>query len=78
MNIRAKFVVQSISRTTMGHQVRLFPVTSGSEENLAFYKWTPSGSIDLTTINDAAMKAFGNPGDEFYVDFSPAKAEEAI
>jgi hypothetical protein len=70
MVVRAKFIVQSIARTTSGHQVMLTPVTSGSEENQSFYKYTPSGSINLTTINDAAMEAFGNPGDAFYVDFT--------
>lgn len=73
MKVRAKFIVQSIARTTYGHQIKLTPVTTGSEENKSFFKYTPGGSIDLTTINDAAMEAFGNPGDAFYVDFTKAE-----
>lgn len=70
--IRAKFTVNSIARTQYGHSIILSPVTSGSEENQTFYKATPSGRIELTTVNDVAMQAFGNPGDSFYVDFTPA------
>lgn len=72
--VRAKFTVESIARTKNGgHTVTLSPVTSGSEENKVFYKFTPYGSIALNTINDSAMEAFGDPGDEFYVDFTPAE-----
>lgn len=72
--VRAKFRVESIARTVNGgHTVTLSPVTSGSEENKVFYKLTPYGSIALNTINDSAMKAFGDPGDLFYVDFTPAE-----
>lgn len=74
MTIRAKFTVQSIVRTTYGHTIiTLFPVSSGSEENKAFFNATPNGRIELNTINDAAMEAFGNAGDEFYVDFTPSQ-----
>lgn len=78
--VRAKFRVESIARTMNGgHTVTLSPVTSGSEENKAFYKATPYGSIALNTINDAAVRAFGDPGDLFYIDFTPAEnlAEQA-
>lgn len=80
MKVRAKFTVQEI-RThkawngpgLMG-TVRLIPVTGGSEENASFYAATPGGSIELGTVNEAALKVF-NVGDEFYVDFTPAKKE---
>lgn len=55
-------------------RVTLSPVTSGSEENKAFYKWTPGGSIQLETVNTEAAKQF-EPGVEFYVDFTPALVE---
>lgn len=73
MNVRAKFTVQSIARTLSGHSVILTPVTSGSDENKEFYKYTPGGRIELLTINDAAMAAFGEPGSTFYVDFTKAE-----
>ena len=77
MTSRAKFTVQSITTHKawngpglMG-TVKLIPVTGGSEENKAFYEATPSGQIELGTVNDAVLKQF-NVGDEFYVDFTPA------
>jgi hypothetical protein len=52
-------------------KITLSPVTSGSDENKAFYKWTPGGSIELSTVNTEASKQF-DPGKEFYVDFTEA------
>lgn len=72
MAVRAKFKVQSVTEVEGGFKsVKLFPVTSGSPENAEFFKWTPSGSIDMGTINEAAAEQF-KPGQEFYVDFTPA------
>jgi hypothetical protein len=48
-------------------------MSGDSEENKKFWKYTPYGNISLNTINDSAMKAFGDPGDLFYVDFTPAE-----
>lgn len=73
--IRAKFVVQQIARSTYGHSVRLSPVTSGSEENRSFFQATPGGQIELTVVKKETVDLFGEPGDEFYVDFTPAKEE---
>lgn len=71
MSVRAKFKVSSVTEIEGGlKSVKLQPVTSGSQENAEFYKWTPSGSIDLSTINEAASAQF-KPGLEFYVDFTP-------
>lgn len=68
--IRAKFKVVSITETEGGlRSVKLQPVTSGSPENELFYKWTPSGEINLSTINTNVAKEF-IPGLEFYVDFT--------
>ena len=71
--VRAKFVVQSIARTQWGHEIKLSVVSQGSEEDKAFFLATPAGDITLRTVNDAAMEAFGAPGDKFYVDFTPAE-----
>jgi hypothetical protein len=72
MTVRAKFKVQHITVAEGGMKtVRLTPVTSGSPENEAFYKWTPGGGIDLSTVNEAAAEQFV-PGKQFYVDFTPA------
>ena len=80
MATRAKFVCSSITTTKhwdkskgLLHTIKLSPVVSGSEENKAFYEATPSGSIDLGTINDVAARNF-EIGKEYYVDFTPADA----
>jgi hypothetical protein len=41
-------------------------VTSGSDENKTFWKWTPSGGIELSSIRDELFEV----GKEYYVDFS--------
>lgn len=72
MSVRAKFKVATVTESEGGVKtVKLHPVSSGSPENAEFFKWTPSGSIELGTINPAAAEQF-KPGDQFYVDFTPA------
>ena len=73
MTVRAKFKVQSITVSEGGLKTaRLLPVTSGSPENAEFYKWTPNGLIELSTINERVATQFV-PGAQFYVDFTPAE-----
>lgn len=71
MKVRAKFKVQSVTEAEGGlKSATLTPVTSGSKENEEFYKWTPGGQINLSTMNPAASEQF-KPGRVFYVDFTP-------
>lgn len=78
MNVRAKFVVQSVTyrqhwqdKSKRIGTVELSAVSSGSDENKAFFSATPGGSIKLDTVNEAAIEAL--PLDkEFYIDFTPA------
>lgn len=70
--VRAKFQVYEVAKTLSGHKVVLQPVTSGSEENKEFFKWTPSGKIELYCINDKAVEQF-EVGKEYYVDFTLAE-----
>lgn len=72
MSVRAKFKVETVTHNTSGASVQLVPVINGSEENKQFYKYTPAGSIQLSTVNAAAAEQF-KPGDEFYVDFTKAE-----
>jgi hypothetical protein len=74
MSVRAKFKVTSVEANTEGGHgtVKLSPVIGGSAENDEFYKWTPSGSIELSTINESAVAQFAE-GKEFFVDFTPAE-----
>lgn len=70
--VRAKFkVISKQSDPSNGTTISLFPVISGSAENEQFYKWTPSGQVQLNTVNDLAAEQF-IVGKEYYVDFTPA------
>lgn len=77
MNVRAKFYVYSVTRITGGNvSVLLQPVTSGSEENKDFWKYTPSGKLEMSmNAGVPAADAF-EPGQEYYLDFSLANGEE--
>lgn len=85
MTVRAKFVVNTITRmmgtkwsgseSTPQEQwsIKLYPVTSETEEDRRFWLATPSGSIELNTVNpDAAQDFVDSLGRKVYVDFSPA------
>jgi hypothetical protein len=71
MNVRAKFKVDSVNQTEDYAHVILRAVTSGSEENKTFWKYTPSGVIDMSITNPAAVAQFVE-GQAYYVDFSIA------
>lgn len=54
-------------------------VYDGSDDNKAFFKATPSGSITFHTVNEAAVQQF-KEGQTYYVDIvladtDPAKVE---
>lgn len=71
--VRAKFRVNSVTKFEGEYvSVKLSPVTSGSEENKGFWKYTPSGTLEMSITNPEASKQF-EPGKEFYVDFSPVE-----
>lgn len=75
--VRAKFTCVTVKSNDgqapdlLGYEVLLHPVTGGSEENKSFYKWTPGGSIALSTINPEAAAQF-EEGKTYYIDFTPA------
>lgn len=73
--MRAKFRLQSV--TDYGNQKRLEfnAVTSGSDENKSWAKFTPSGRIEMMVDNLPAVEGF-SPGDEFYLDFTRAPRKE--
>lgn len=48
------------------------PVMGGSEENKEFWKYTPTGKIEMHLDNENALKAFEGMG-EYYVDFTKAE-----
>ena len=56
------------------HTVELYPVYGNGDpkhENTKFWQSSPSGKIELGTINAAAAEQF-EIGREFYIDFTPA------
>lgn len=85
MSVRATFSVQSITRTQGSvyrdgksvlqevQTIKLYAVSSGSDENKAFFASTPTGTIELGTVNIDVAKQF-ELNKEYYVDFTPASA----
>lgn len=70
--VRAKFKVSSITEYEGGSSgIKLTPVCNGSDENKQFWKYTPSGMIELNSTNTEAVKQF-EVGKEYYIDFNPA------
>jgi len=45
-------------------------VTTGSEDNMKFFKDVPAGMISFCTVNKAMADKF-EIGKKYYVDFSP-------
>lgn len=79
--VRAKFVVESYetrladSRNPQSEELRtvtMSPVSSGSEENKKFFRWTPNGQIKMGILNPAAWENL-ELGKSYYVDFTPAE-----
>jgi len=82
MAVRAKFYVSEVkqSRNHYGGAegellttIKLQAVAGTSEENKQFFRWTPTGAIDLGTVNPEVVSQF-RIGAEFYIDFIPAEA----
>jgi len=72
MSVRCKFKVTHVNAAPNGEAtIALQPVYGGSPENDQFFRYTPSGSISIGTVNAEAAKQF-ELGKEFYVDFTPA------
>lgn len=76
MKVRAKFRCDRITHSHAGKNykqadIELNAVTDASEEDKAFWKATPVGSIKLQTVNPEAAQQF-EPGETYYVDFTRA------
>lgn len=55
-------------------EVELTPVSD--DANKTWSKWTPGGSVKLTINNPEAFDQF-QPGETYFVDFTPAPQKEA-
>ena len=76
MAVRAKFTVTKVAKVKygasgLGYEVTMQPVTSGSDEDKAFWQATPSGQLQMMVLNPAAGEQF-EPGDTYYLDFTKA------
>lgn len=72
--VRAKFRCWSVIPSSDGaFNIELHAVTEdSSEENKTFWKYTPAGSVTLSTVNKAAADYY-EPGVEYYLDFTKAE-----
>lgn len=73
--MRAKFYVYSKTEFSGNEsvQVVLQAVTRTSPENESFWKWTPSGKLEMSIKPEAA--AFFIIGKEYYLDFTRVAEE---
>jgi hypothetical protein len=62
------YLPEPANKTT---KVILYPVLGESEENKAYWKYTPSGKLEMQMINKEAADVF-EVGKEYYIDFTPA------
>ena len=67
--MQAKLKVQYVVSAGDSEVLIMAPVTTGSEENKSFAKWTPWGKLELGISNPNLLGTF-NPGDEYIVDFT--------
>lgn len=73
MNVIAKMVCDSVTPIE-GEQkiVKLRAVTSGSEENKSFSRWTPSASLEMCISNETTAGDLFQPGQEYFLTFEKA------
>lgn len=72
MATRAKFQVSERLETPSGYRVTLQPVTATSEENASFFKYTPTGKLEMGLVQQETAEQF-TPGKQFYIDFTEAE-----
>ena len=79
MNVRAKFFVEDIRHsdvpgTEQYASITMRPVFGSygdGKVNESWSKYTPSGQLQITITNPAAIDAF-EKGKAYYLDFTPA------
>lgn len=75
--MRAKLQVATVTRHPGSEQLKFNAVCppsfdkDGLHEDSTFAKFSPSASLEIHITNPALIGKF-NPGDRFYVDFTPA------
>lgn len=69
MFTRAMFRVVEKTELHDGYKIKLAPVMGGSEEEKAFFKYTPYGELTLGLIQPETAAKF-KVGVNYYIDFS--------
>jgi hypothetical protein len=76
--MRAKFQIASVERFATSEKIKFHAVAKstaypedGSDEDNTFAKFSPQASCEITIANPALLGKF-EPGQKFYVDFTPA------
>ena len=75
--MRAKLQIASVTRHGGSESLKFHAVCppsfdkDGLHEDSTFSKYSPSASLEISITNPALHGKF-NPGDKFYVDFTPA------
>jgi hypothetical protein len=72
--VRAKFVCVS-NEETSGDQtiLKMSAVTSGSDENKSFSRWTPAANLEMYISNETEAGKSFEVGKEYYLDFTLAE-----
>lgn len=77
-NMRAKFVIQSITQYGACESLKMSAVAKsgsypedGSDEDNTYAKFSPSAALEISIANPALIGQF-KVGEKYYVDFSPA------
>lgn len=77
--MRAKFQVSKVERFSGSDRITCNAVArstpypeDGSDEDNTYAKFSPSGELTLTIANPALLGKI-EPGQKFYLDFTPAK-----
>lgn len=73
--VRAKFYVYAVELTTWGSANVKLRVVSRGEDNKQWSAATPTGEITMGIKNALAAERFA-PGQEWYVDFTPAPKDQ--
>ncbi|MCC6426295.1 MAG: hypothetical protein IT435_05690 [Phycisphaerales bacterium] len=74
--MRAKMRVNTVTRDGYSEVLKMSAVYGGStnDEDNSFAKTTPSAELNIMIANKELHGQF-NPGDTFYVDFTPVPAQ---
>ena len=74
--MRAKMVVESVTKYQGdGEKLTLRAGTNGTHEDNTFSKYTPNATLEMF-VQNPDLNGKLQPGQKFYVDFTPADAGE--